>query len=148
MNDNVEDIRQGFASFASGDLDAVRERFDKDIVWHVPGRSELAGDYRGVDAVIGYFVQLFERSGGTFKAELVECGEIKANLVACLVRLTWDMPAALDARSVILFQRRDGRTTEVWNFAEDQYAMDEASGPVSIVLPSDRAVTQDAPVKA
>lgn len=148
MSDNIEDTRRGFAAFAAGDLDTVRELFDPDIVWHVPGRSDLAGDYRGVDAVIGYFVQLFERSGGTFKAELVECGEIKADLVACLVRLTGDMTATLDARTMMLFQRRDGRTTEAWSFAEDQYAFDQAVGPASIVLPSAQAAGRDAPVKA
>jgi ketosteroid isomerase-like protein len=145
--DNIANTRRGFEAFGSGDLDALRELLDPDIVWHVPGRSSLSGDYRGIDATLGYFLALFERSGGTFKAELLECGEIAPDLVACLVRLSGDMSAAcIDLRAMMLFQERDGRSVEVWNFSSDQYAIDEAEGPVAIALPDARSA--EAPVTA
>lgn len=147
MIDNIANTRKGFAAFAEGDLDTLRELLDPDIVWHVPGRGALAGDYRGIDATMGYFMQLFERSGGTFKAELVECGEIAPDLVACLVHLSGDMTAGkVDQRTMMLFQERDGRSTEVWNFPADQYAIDEAEGPAAITLPGARSA--ETPVKA
>jgi ketosteroid isomerase-like protein len=34
-------------------MDTLRELFDPEIVWHFPGRSLLAGDHRGTDAVLG-----------------------------------------------------------------------------------------------
>lgn len=33
--------------YASGDLAAVEELLAEDVVWHVPGTSPIAGDYRG-----------------------------------------------------------------------------------------------------
>jgi uncharacterized protein len=143
MIDNVANTRRGFVAFAEGDLDTLRELLDPDIVWHVSGRSSLAGDYRGIEATLGYFTQLFERSKGTFKAELRECGEIAPDLVACLVQLSGDMTAAsVDMPAMMLFQERDGRSVEVWSFLSDQYAMDEAEGPASISLPDARAAEE------
>jgi hypothetical protein len=148
MTDNIADIRRGFAAFAEGDLETIRELLGPDIVWHVPGRSSLAGDYRGTDAVLAYFMQLFERSAGTFKAELIECGEIATDLVACLVRLCGDMTAgSIDVKGMMLFQREEGRTVEVWNFSADQYAVDEAEGPIAIALPDARTAEQAAPIR-
>jgi hypothetical protein len=124
--------RKGFAAFAQGDLDTVRELFDPDIVWHEPGRSSVAGDYSGVDATLGFFVQLFERSDGTFQAQLVECGEIAPNLVACLVDVRGVMAAgSLDQRAMILF----------WNFSSNQYAQDAAWGPAAVAVPDARTET-------
>lgn len=135
MND-VETIRKGYADFAAGDLDAIRERLAPDCVWHVPGRGSLAGDFRGTDAILGYFLSLFERSGGTIKAELKECGELAPGLVSCLVHLSADMPnGRIDQDFVQIFSRENGRTTEVWGYASDQYALDETDDrtPAGIV---------------
>ena len=143
MEDNVARTRRGFEAFGRGDLDEIREMFDPDIVWHVPGRSEVAGEYRGIDAVIGYFIDTFERSGGSFKAELVECGEIAPDHVACLVRLTGDMPGgSIDEQVMQLFIERDGKTIECLNFSRDQYALDESlSASGAITLPDARTET-------
>jgi ketosteroid isomerase-like protein len=46
--------RQG-AMYAGGAVDPVVELLAEDIVWHVPGRSPLAGDHRGRAAVVEYF---------------------------------------------------------------------------------------------
>jgi uncharacterized protein len=129
MSDNVENIRKGFAAFAEGDMDTLREIFDPEVAWHEPGRSSISGDYRGIDATLGFFLQLSERSGGTFKAELLECGEIAPDLVVSLVHVSGSMAGgSLDQRGLILFQQRSGRTIEVRNFHSDQYALDEAWG--------------------
>jgi ketosteroid isomerase-like protein len=41
--------------YAGGPVDPVVELLAADIVWHVPGRSPIAGDHRGTDAVVEYF---------------------------------------------------------------------------------------------
>ena len=50
-------------------VETLRELFDPNIVFHVPGRSQIAGDYRGIDETFGFFGKLVELSGGTFKIE-------------------------------------------------------------------------------
>ena len=42
---NEDLIRQGYDAFSSGDMDTLRVLFHPDIVWHAPGRSQLAGDH-------------------------------------------------------------------------------------------------------
>ena len=41
--------------YAGGNLAAVEELLAGDVLWHVPGTSLIAGDYRGRGAVTGYF---------------------------------------------------------------------------------------------
>jgi ketosteroid isomerase-like protein len=52
---NEDLVRRGYDAFSRGEMDTFRELLHPDIVWHAPGRSRLAGDHKGVDAVIGYF---------------------------------------------------------------------------------------------
>src|SRR5258708_17741278 len=43
---NVARIRDGYAAFAKGDFGVLTDLFADNIVWHVTGRNQLAGDYR------------------------------------------------------------------------------------------------------
>ena len=49
-------VERFYAALAEGDVAAARDCWADDAVWHVPGRSDLAGDY-GPDA---YLVMLGE----------------------------------------------------------------------------------------
>jgi hypothetical protein len=51
-------------------MDILRALFAPNIVWHAPGRSQLAGDHQGVDAVLGYFGRTMELTGGSFQVEV------------------------------------------------------------------------------
>jgi acyl-CoA thioesterase FadM/ketosteroid isomerase-like protein len=51
--------------YAGGGVKRVRELLAEDIVWHVPGTSPIAGDYRGRDAVIEYFLRRRTLAGGS-----------------------------------------------------------------------------------
>jgi ketosteroid isomerase-like protein len=53
--------------YAGGDTDAVRAVLTDDVVWHVPGRNAIAGEYRGLEAVLAYFRRRRELAGGTFR---------------------------------------------------------------------------------
>ena len=54
--------RQG-EMYAGGAVDPVVELLAEDIVWHVPGRSPIAGDHRGTAAVVEYFESAAARRG-------------------------------------------------------------------------------------
>jgi ketosteroid isomerase-like protein len=51
-------------------MDTLRSLFASDAVHSATGNNPLSGEYSGVDAILGYYGQLFERSDGTFTAEL------------------------------------------------------------------------------
>ena len=52
--------------YAGGPVEPVAELLAPDIVWHVPGRSPIAGDHRGRDAVLAYFRRRRELASSTF----------------------------------------------------------------------------------
>ena len=57
---DVEEVVEEFLArqremYAGGDLAAVGALLAEDVVWHVPGTSPIAGEYRGREAVVGYF---------------------------------------------------------------------------------------------
>jgi len=62
-------IRRAYQDFESGDLDLLRVVMATHVVWHDPGRSPVARDYKGPEAVLGFLGQLRERSGGIFRIE-------------------------------------------------------------------------------
>jgi ketosteroid isomerase-like protein len=65
-------VRRGYDAFNARDMDTLREIMSHDVVQHVPGSSQVAGAYKGIDAVLGYYAKLGELTGGTFTANLVD----------------------------------------------------------------------------
>ena len=57
VHGNVGRMRDALEMFNRGDLDAYREFFDDDVVWFVRGTHDMAGAYRGIDALFDYFAR-------------------------------------------------------------------------------------------
>jgi uncharacterized protein len=55
------------AFYAGGDVAPLRDMLAEDVEWHVPGKSPIAGDYYGRDAVFDYFARRRDLAGGTFR---------------------------------------------------------------------------------
>ncbi|MFD9123456.1 nuclear transport factor 2 family protein [Kitasatospora sp. NPDC059571] len=64
-------IRKGYEAFSRGDMDTLRGMMTSDCTQHVPGSHKLSGDFKGVDAVLGYYGQLAAETQGTFRVELL-----------------------------------------------------------------------------
>jgi ketosteroid isomerase-like protein len=122
---NEELLRNGYAAFEKGDLDTLRGMFSDDIVWHSPGRSELAGDYRGIDEVFGLFGKVFELSGGTLRNEIHDVLADDEHGVALLIATGERNGKTLNDKQAHVFHIRDGKVTEFWLHASDLYANDE-----------------------
>lgn len=67
---NLEVVRRAYEAFNAADMAALTELFGEDAAWHTPGRSPIAGDQRGRDAVFAQFGRYGEGTSGTFKAAL------------------------------------------------------------------------------
>ncbi|MDQ1685426.1 MAG: hypothetical protein QOC82_2163 [Frankiaceae bacterium] len=65
-------VRRGYAAFNSGDVATLSSLLAKDVVHRVPGASALAGDHKGIDAVLSMYGQLAELTDGTVQAHLVD----------------------------------------------------------------------------
>lgn len=118
-------VRQGYDAFSRGDMDTLRGLFAEDIVWHVPGRSPLAGDHRGVDAVLQYFGQSIERSGGTFGVEVHDVLANDEHVVGLQIATAQRDGKSLEDRGALIFHARDGKIQEVWQLTGDLYANDD-----------------------
>jgi uncharacterized protein len=122
---NEELLREGYAAFGRGDLDALQNQFfGPGIRWHFPGRSPFAGDYEGLAAVMGWLGRTFEVSGGTIRVEL---RDVVANddVAVALTTITARREGRdLADDTVQVFQIRDGKATEVWSYPADLYASD------------------------
>jgi len=68
--ENAEIVRRGYAAFNTADMTTLTELIDESASWHTPGRSPIAGDYRGRDAVFGQFGRYGGDTDGTFEAAL------------------------------------------------------------------------------
>ena len=122
---NEELIRGGYEAFATGNVPDVLSRFADDIVWHVPGRSPLAGDYRGHDEVMGFFGKLMELSNGTFRLEVHDVLATDDHAVA-LVKATAERNGetkSFDAAHV--WHVKDGKSTEFWGLSTTPFEDDE-----------------------
>ena len=69
---NTAFVRSMVDAFMRGDLAAVGAAFADDAVWELPGRSAVAGEYKGTDAIVGFLAKSYELSGGTLQLELID----------------------------------------------------------------------------
>ena len=81
---NEDMVREAFAAFGRGDIDALqRQYFDPGVRWHFPGRGPLAGDHEGVAQVAGMLARPAELSGGTHGIELHDVIGNDDHVVVC-----------------------------------------------------------------
>ena len=122
---NEELVRGGYEAFAKGDLETVLARFDEGIVWHVPGRGPLAGEYRGHQGIMEFFGKLMEMSGGTFRLELHDVLASDDHVVALVNAFGERNGTSRTFTTAHVWHVRDGKATEFWGLSTNPYEDDE-----------------------
>jgi uncharacterized protein len=110
--------------YAGGDQRQVSPMLAEDVVWHVPGRSALAGDHRGREEVLRYFARRRELARATLRIDVrgvIADGERAVILAGGEVeqagaRLAWG--------TVGIFRVARGKIAECWVIPNDQDAFD------------------------
>jgi uncharacterized protein len=125
---NVARIKDGYAAFAKGDFAVLNDLFAEDLLWHEPGRNQLAGDYRGRDAVYGFFGRLMEITEGSFSLEVQAVYADDERGVALVVATASRAGRSITVQDAHIFGFRDGKVVEFWNASTDPYAYDELIG--------------------
>jgi len=125
---NVTRIRDGYAAFAKGDFAVLNDLFAEDLLWHDGGRNQLAGEYRGRDAVFGLFGKLMEVTEGSFRADLHAVLADDEHAVALVVITASRGGRSIEVNEAHVFHMRDGKVVEFWNASTDMYAADELLG--------------------
>ena len=118
-------IRRTYQDFETVDLDLLRVVMADDVVWHEPGRSSLAGTYKGPEAVLGFLVKLKSQSDGTFKIEVLDVLS-KPERVVVLQRDTASRAGKdLNVIVAVEFEIHNEKITEVTVYQADSYLFDE-----------------------
>jgi ketosteroid isomerase-like protein len=123
--ENVEVVRRGYEAFNTADMAALTELFDERSSWHTPGRSSVAGDHQGRDAVFAQFGRYAGETGGTFKAALQQLFAAEDGRVVGLHHNSGERNGIqLDTDCCIVFQIEDGRLVDGTEIFSDLYAWD------------------------
>jgi uncharacterized protein len=125
---NIARIRDGYAAFAKGDFAVLTDLFADDVVWHVGGRSQLAGEYRGRDAVFAFFGKIMEVTEGSFRLDVHAILADDEHAVALVFGTASRGGRSITDVAAHVFHLHDGKVTEYWNAPTDQYAFDELIG--------------------
>jgi ketosteroid isomerase-like protein len=122
---NAERLRGFLDAYDAGERERLGEMLADDAVWHVGGTHRLSGDYRGREAILGYFDQVGAETSRTLMLEPIE---IIANddHGAAFLRVTAEREGErLDVTMAEAFHLDDdGRIREFWAHATDQAAID------------------------
>ncbi len=122
----VRDFHDAQNRFYAGGAQApVARMLADDVVWHVPGRSPLAGEHRGREEVLGYFVRRRDLAHTSFRIDVrgvIADDERAVILVGGEVQhrgetLVWG--------TVATFRLEDCRVAECWVVPHDQQVFDQ-----------------------
>lgn len=123
---HAEIVRRAFAAFNAADMKTLAETFDESACWHTPGRSPVAGDARGRDAVFARFGRYGGETGGTFKATFKEVLKSDSGRVVGLHHNTAQRNGGqLDTFCCIVFELKNGRIIDGRGYFSDLYNWDE-----------------------
>ena len=122
---NREMIIAGYEAFGRGDMETVRGMWTDDIEWVIPGRNQLAGTYRGPDAIMGFFAKLMDLSGGSFQLEVRDVMASDDHVAVLGHARAERAGRTLDDDFVHMWDMRGGKASRFVGYTLDAYADDE-----------------------
>lgn len=120
---NAALARSLVAAFSRGDLEAVGACFADDAVWDLPGRSAVAGTYKGRAEILGFLARAYELSGGTLRLELIDVLGSDWGAVQVQYVRAGDNARTLDCVEVLAHEIVGGKIVRTYH-RPDQYAID------------------------
>lgn len=121
---NVKIVRQGYDAFNNGDTDTLAQLIAENMIWHVPGRSSIAGDYQGREKTFDYFNRLHELTNGTHRAELHVAVGDDDHVISVGHSSARRNDRTYDENELVVFRFYGGRIVEAWQAFMSPYAHD------------------------
>jgi len=121
---NEDALRKMDEAQSSGDIETMLSFVTDDVVVHIGGRSKLAGDFKGRDALkdqFGRFMQVMGENA-EFETHDIVAGD-KHGFI--LQTLKGDRAGdRIEAQSVGIFHFANGKVNEAWFIDVDPYSAD------------------------
>lgn len=122
---NAAIVRRAYEAFNDADIVTLARLFDGNASWHTPGRSSIAGDRQGRDAVFTQFGRYGGETDGTFRANLLNVLESEDGRVVAVHHNSAERDGRrLDSLCCIVFELLDGRILIGREHFYDLYAWD------------------------
>ena len=130
MASKAETLGEAMAAVSRGEVDRFGDILLNDkIVWHWPGRSSMAGDYRGRDAALRLIQGFHRLTQGRLQVAPVDILEGDEFLMAFTHITAEQDDRTLDVMMADALRfGPDGRVVEYWTLANDQEAVDSFLG--------------------
>ncbi len=112
-------------AYAGEGTAGVRELLTDDVVWHVPGRSAIAGEHRGAGAVLEYLNLRRRMTDSSFRVTVHGIAMIAGRVVQLAGGRATRDGRELTWETVGVFRLEGGRIAECWLVPFDQFAFDE-----------------------
>lgn len=122
---NAAIVRRGYEAFNTSDIATLTKLFHQKASWHTPGRSCIAGNRKGRDAVFTQFGRYGGETGGSFRADLLNVLESEDGRVVSVHHNSAERDGkCLDVLCCIVFELEDGRIVIGREHFYDLYAWD------------------------
>jgi RNA 2',3'-cyclic 3'-phosphodiesterase len=115
---------QARAYAGSVPVDSIRDVLAADVLWHVPGASAIAGEHRGVDAVLEYFETRRRMTDSTFRVTVHGSAMIAGRVLQLAGGQAVRQGREVSWETVGVFRVADGRVAECWLVPFDQAVFD------------------------
>lgn len=112
-------------AYAGEGIDGLRAVLADDVVWHVPGRSAIAGEHRGIEGVLAYLEKRRSMTDSSFVVSVHGMSVIDGRVVQLAAGRAMRDGRELAWETVGVFRVADDRVAECWLIPFDQLAFDE-----------------------
>lgn len=118
-------VRRFADAMVSRDVGTIAESFADDVVFHIPGRNTLSGEYRGKREVLTRLFQAWEEAFAALEIDVHDVLSTDDHVVLLSDRRARRGDRSCEMRSASIYHVRDGRIAEAWLMEWDPYAIDD-----------------------
>jgi ketosteroid isomerase-like protein len=131
------DFERRYRALVSGDLAAAHDICSEDVVLRVPGRSRIAGSYKGPEGAVAFFDSLRELSGNTVAVSIENFATAQGKAV-----ITQTVTARRGSRELrdhqnVLLRIESGQIAEAFVYPYDLRAHDRFWGRAPLFVEED-----------
>jgi ketosteroid isomerase-like protein len=127
MHQNEKLLRDADEAQMKGDVEAFVGFYADDVIVHIPGKSSLAGDYKGKDQFVELFGRFMERTPEYSFEPHAYLADDEHGII--LQRSHYQRgDETVDCNDTFVCHFRDGKISEFWLSSDDPYAVDAFLG--------------------